>query len=386
VRRTLQPLVVLLGALAVLAVIAIASAASSGSDQNNPSSRSAGRLGTLALYTWLQRLGLPVHRVSGSFDLGATDVLIEYAPSVAFSQVEMDALAALLRGGGDVILVTGAQSIAVTQPLLAQLNVQVGAPLPEGTAVPAQPFDGTNRVHRVPVGPGYSLAPVPPLVPLLTSNSDVVAAAVQVRSAGRAYVIGDTEPFSNDGLRHGDSAYFVLSLLQRSRGGNIGFDEFHHGEGTSSNGVAAIFDGPIGVASVLLAVIVLASLALNGRRVGRPIPASDPNVVPSAGSYLRAMGQLFSRSRQRGAVAARYADELKRRVGELTGIDAHLMDGDFVAAVAASGDDRAWSLEQLLSKLRTMGASQPDASSLLTAAREVDSFERAWADRAQLRP
>ena len=40
-----------------------------------------------------------------------------------------------------------------------------------------------------------------------------------------------------------------------------------------------------------------------------------------------AMGQLFARSRQRGPIAARYADELKRRIGGATGVDAHLDDG-----------------------------------------------------------
>src|ERR1035437_9845040 len=47
----------LIAALAILAVIAIATAIPP-SDQLNPSSRSAGTLGTLALYTWLSDLGV----------------------------------------------------------------------------------------------------------------------------------------------------------------------------------------------------------------------------------------------------------------------------------------------------------------------------------------
>jgi len=385
ISRALRPLALLLAALAVLAIVAVASAAS-GADDNNPSSRSAGRLGTLALYTWLQRLGLPVHRVSGSFDLSSTDVLIVYAPTVAFTQRESAALEALLQSGGDVVVVTDAQSIAVTEPLLAQLNVQVGMPVPEGTALPAQPYDGSDRVHRVPVGPGFSFALVPPAVPLLGVDGAAVAAAVQVRGAGRVYAVGNTRPFSNDGLRHDDSANFVLSLLQRSRGGLVAFDELHHGEGTSSDGVGAIFNGPIGVAAALLVLTVLAALAVNGRRLGRPMPATDPAAVPSAAGYITAMGQLFSRSRQRGAVAARYADELKRRIGDFTGVDPHLDDSAFVEVIGASGDDRAPSLQQLLASLRTLAGAHPEAATLLHAARDVDAFERAWADRAQWRP
>ncbi len=56
-------------------------------------------------------------------------------------------------------------------------------------------------------------------------------------------------------------------------------------------------------------------------------------MVPSATAYVTAMGQLFARSRQRGPIAARYADELKRRIGGATGVDWHLDDATFCAAI-----------------------------------------------------
>src|SRR5437868_3713449 len=124
VRRTLQPLAVLLVALVVVAALAVAIALPP-SDNGDPSSRSAGKLGTLALYTWLGRLGLSVSRLSGTFDLGATDVLVDYDPSVHFSAAELDSVMRLVRGGGDLVLVFDARSIDTALPLLQRIGAQV---------------------------------------------------------------------------------------------------------------------------------------------------------------------------------------------------------------------------------------------------------------------
>jgi len=78
------------------------------------------------------------------------------------------------------------------------------------------------------------------------------------------------KPLSNDGLRHPDSSFLALSLLQRARGGRISFDEYHHGEGTETSGAGAIFDGPVGLATLLVGFVVLLAIALNGRRLGKP--------------------------------------------------------------------------------------------------------------------
>jgi hypothetical protein len=382
----LRPLIVLVAALGLLAVIAVATAGITTSDQSNPSSRSAGRLGTLAAYTWLGDLGLPVHRVSGAFDLRGTDVLVVYDPTVVLSPGDVQAVMALLDRGGDAIVVCDLSSAANVQALFGAVGVQIDRPVAAADAVPAQPYDPTDRVHAVPLSAGFSFAPLPPAVPLLRAGGDVVASAVRVHHAGRVYLLGDTAPLSNDGLRRGDSAFFVLSLLERARAGRVGFDEYHHGEGAQAGeGAAAIFNGPMGVAAVLVAVIVITAVALNGRRLGRPVAAGAAAGIPSAATYVTAMGRLFARSRQRGAIAARYADELKRRGGELSGVDGRLDDPDFVSALRAVHPERALELERLLFDLRRLQESAPDEAALLRAAREVDGLERAWSG-AEWRP
>jgi len=384
VRRTLQPLAVLLVALVVVAALAVAIALPP-SDNGDPSSRSAGKLGTLALYTWLGRLGLSVSRLSGTFDLGATDVLVDYDPSVHFSAAELDSVMRLVRGGGDLVLVFDALSIDAALPLLQRIGAQVAGTLPPGTATPAQPFDPADRVHTVPTGGGFALLERTPLVSLLRSAGRTVAGGVRVGGGGRAWVVADSAPLSNDGLRHGDSAFFVLSLLERARGGRIAFDEFHHGEGATSGGAASIFAGPVGGAALLVTGLVVVFLAVNGRRVGRPVAAGDEATVPSAATYIDAMGELFARSRQRGAIAQRYADELRRRVGAATGVDPALADAAFIQAVASNHPERADALQALLARARALATGRPDEGALLRLARDVDAFERSWAATPQWR-
>ncbi len=155
-----------------------------------------------------------------------------------------------------------------------------------------------------------------------------------------------------------DSAPFVLSILEHARGGRIAFDEFHHGEAAmQATGAAAVFDGPVGVAAALATVVVLAFLAVNGRRLGRPQPAGI-TAVPTTVTYVDAMARLLRRSHGRGVVAARYAAELKERLGALTGVDANLDDAAFTAALAALSTPRSADVAALLQRAR--GLSEGD--------------------------
>ncbi|MBV8528800.1 MAG: DUF4350 domain-containing protein [Candidatus Dormibacteraeota bacterium] len=380
--RRVQPAAVLVVALLIIAVLAVL-AIPAPSDDTDPSSRSAGKLGMLALYTWLGELGLNVSRVSGTFALTRADVLVEDDPTDDFSTADLNAITGFVRGGGDVIIAFDRPSQGQVLPLLQRLSVQIGRDVQAGTATPAQPFVPADDVRSVPMGAGVSFSGQQPLVPLLGQNGAVVAGVVQVGS-GRAYVLGNSQPLSNDGLRHGDSAYLFLGLLSRARGGRIAFDEFHHGESDTAGGAAGIFNGPLGIATILAVALVLVTLAVTGRRIGRPVAAGDTALVPFATTYVCAMGDLFARSRQRGMIAARYADELKRVVGEQTGVASGLDDAAFVAALAAAGTQRSDEVASLLRRARELAAAQPDERALLLLARDVAVAEQEWAPAPQL--
>ena len=193
----------LIVALCVLAVIAISSAIPP-NDQQDPSSRSAGSLGTLALYTWFSNLGLDVGRITTTFTLTGDDIVFCYDPTVSLSTSDVTTLMTFLRGGGDLILVVTAASLDNAAPLLSALDVNPSASVGGGVAAVAQPFDSTDRVHTVTMSSGLTFSDAAPLVPMLVEQHQVVAGMVRVGSGGRAYVLGDTEPLSNDGLRRGD--------------------------------------------------------------------------------------------------------------------------------------------------------------------------------------
>ena len=370
-------MLILIAALCILAVIAISSAIPP-NDQANPSSRSAGSLGTLALYTWFSNLGLDVGRISGTFNLTGSDVVFCYDPTVALTNSDVNSLMTFVRSGGDLVLVVTPASLAAVAPLLGKLGVNPSTTAGTGVATVAQTFDSTDRVHSVPVGSGLTFSDQAPLVPMLVENHQVVAGMVRAGTGGRAYVLGDTQPLSNDGLRHPDSSFLALSLLQRARGGRIAFDEYHHGEGTQTSGAGAIFNGPVGLAALLVGLVVLLAIALNGRRLGKPVQTGGTAVVPSANAYVTAMGQLFARSRQRGPIAARYADELKRRIGNATGVDWHLDDAAFCAAILVTNAQSGQALAALLAHARSLASGRPDESQLLRLARDVDACERQW--------
>ena len=194
-------------------------------------------------------------------------------------------------------------------------------------ATVAQPFDSTDRVRRCRSGAGLTFTDQAPLVPMLVEHGQRRGGDGARRQRRRAYVLGDTQPLSNDGLRHGDSSFLALSLLQRARGGRISFDEYHHGEGNPDQRRRGDLRRP-GRACDAAHRRSWCCWRSRSTAAASASPSQDGGAaaVPSASAYVTAMGQLFARSRQRGPIAARYADELKRRIGSATGVDWHLDD------------------------------------------------------------
>jgi hypothetical protein len=389
-RTTATPIAILVAVLALL-VVAVVVAGPAASGDQDPSSTASGRAGTLALYDWVQAVGDSVHRIDSEFDLGGTDVLISAGPLDEFAYTAGDdaALTGFLEDGGEVILAIGS---GISDPTAVESVLQplgIGAEASNlASASPSQPFPGSSGVRSVPlVAPGASAGGSVwtfsggdgSLVPLLGAAQAPVVAAVRV-GAGRLVLLGSEYPLSNDGLRRGDSAAFVLGLLQSARGQRVGFDEVHHlgPAGADDQGLTAVFEGPLLAAALLAVVVALLYLLTSGRRLGRPLPRRDPARVPSVLEHIEAVGHLLSRSRERGAVAGRYAEELKLRVGRATGVAPHLPDPDFVAALGGFGEERARAAGTLLDQARRLAAGQPGEAELLGLARRVDALEAEW--------
>ena len=289
-----------------------------------------------------------------------------------------------MANGADLVLAISPESEASAESLLIRLRIGISAARPAGDSVPAQPIDAGERVHHVPMAAGSAIDAAPYLTPLLTQSGALTAVAEQVSGGGRAYVLASTFPLSNDGLRNADSSTLVLSMLERARGGSIGFDEYHHGEMTvTADGAAAVFQSPLGLALLLGVASVVVFLAVSGRRLGRPLEGHDVALVPSTASYIDAMAGLYARSRDRGAVATRYAEELRQRLP----IGAFATAGPagdvvFTEAVRGARPELAADVAAVLQRARALAAGRPDAAALLSLARDVDDLERRWAQPA----
>jgi hypothetical protein len=366
----------LLAVLAIAMVLVISLFSKVSSSPDDPGSTSNGKAGTLALYTWLHQLGFDTKRVEGGFDLHSTDTLFLIAPTTFITRSDVSKISDFISGGGNVIL---ADSTGIDTTLLEKFKIDSGDEVSDGDAVPAFPLNSADDVHRVPVSNASGLSGAN-AVPVLSRDDGNVAVVAQ-SGKGRLYVVSSALPFSNDGLRQKDSAPFVLALLEHSRGGRIGFDEFHHGDtGSSENpllgqGMDAVFTGPLGLASLLGLLLVVFTLTVNGRRLGGTVPREDPAKVPSAVDRVRAMTQLYARAGDRGGVAADYVAELKTTIGTVNGVSAALDDKDFVAALTGGPVDET---RQIIERGRQLSTAKPAGRELAAYAKRVVELEDVW--------
>jgi hypothetical protein len=376
-----------IGVAVILTLVLLIAGTPAPNQEDDPSSRVAGKAGTLALYSWLNKLGFGVHRISGQFDTSGSDVLFIVDPRTVITDADADGVVQAVAGGADLVLAVSPASEANATALLVRLRVALGTVRPAGDSEPAQPIDAGSRVHHVPMAAGSAIEPAPFLTPLLTQSGSLTAVAEQLSvGGGRAYVLASAFPLSNDGLRKADSSTLVLSMLERARGGSIGFDEYHHGEATvTADGAAAVFQSPLGLALLLGVASFVIFLAVSGRRLGRPLEGHDVALVPTTATYIGAMAGLYSRSRDRGVVAARYADELRGRLP--TGWFAPAGpagDAAFVDAVRSVRPELAADVATTLQRARGLAAGRPDAAALLALARDVDELEDRWAEPARV--
>ncbi len=382
-RSALTPLAIVVAVLAVLTAV-IATLGSGQSSDTDPSSTANGKAGTLVLYEWLGSLGYATHRIDSTWDLSGSDVLISAAPLDVnpWSSGDVRAADAFVAGGGTAIVAL--DDPGAVQALLSAHSVEV-TPAAAASATPSQPFPGSGGVASVPLAPPPSsgiasaFSGGDELVPILDAGGQPVAAEIRV-GAGRLWLLGSEYPLSNDGLRRGDAAAFVLAALQGSRGMRVAFDEVHHlpPAGSGDYGLSAVVSGPL-LAAVLLAVLVtLLFLLLSGRRLGRALPRADPTRVPSVLQHIEAVTNLLAHSRERGGIAGRYAEELKLRVGRATGVDHRLVDPLFTAQLRGFGEERVRTLAGVLAEARHLAGGHPGEAELLRLAVAVDAVETEW--------
>jgi hypothetical protein len=318
--RDLAVLVVLFALLIGFAAFTFSRQAEVGRSDRGPafSTHSSAPTGVKALALWLDALGYRTSNLEYSaFNVpAAANLLVVVGPQVHFEPADALLLATWVSNGGTLV-------VAVDDGfngLLTTLGATI-APLP-GPAAPSlrQPF--FNRPPLVdplpPVYAGISSPPRNAVVHLAveTSPGVTVPTLVSVRfGRGKFYLTTHVDAFTNAGLRNPANAALVYNLLRDvPAGGQILFDEYHHGFSQPPEPGRLLFRSPWGWALLYAAGIVLAFMALNGRAFGAPLPLADARPRRSTAEYVTSLANLLRRARQRGPIAQHYHDELKRRL------------------------------------------------------------------------
>lgn len=357
-------------------------------------SHGSGPDGLLALYDWTSQLGFPEERLTNSYHLGNVSTLISVDNVDPMSGDDAEETATFVHGGGTLILGMGLTNLQNDAALLVLLGATTGISTQQAELdTTARIVNILTPVHladggHVPVTEPFEVN-VNGATTILDSRDGPVGQRFQFGS-GTVYLIGADDPFENAGLRQGDSADLVLSMLGSHGSGIVAFDDYHLGAATAAaldptNPFAQLsWTSPLGLALLACVLTIMVALATGGRRLGKPVH-TDADVVPSVDSYVRSMAQLFQRSARRGGVAHRYAEDLKRRLGRASGADPRLPDEAFLEQLERFDPSLGETTTEVLSRARRLASGTPSDTDLVALARDVHALE-SRTSLAQWRP
>jgi len=293
---------------------------------SNIYSRSA--LGHAALFTTLQRLGIPVGESHGNGGESGVAVVVIAEPNsdpqtlAHVRRVLRDARAVLLvlpkrRGTADVqkpgqirtdALLTTDTVSRVTGTFDDAAQVERGNPVVRWNA--NAPFTGG------PTAGDLQLVRSRALEPLVAADGAVAVGALRGR---RVYVLSDPDVIANHGLLTGHNAALAVALITALRGtsgGRVVFDEAAHGFTARPFGIiGALFDFPFVLVTVQLAVAVALLLWAGAGRFGAPrprapaLPAGKSSLIENGARLVEQVGALDH-------LAARYAEALLRETAQ----------------------------------------------------------------------
>ena len=353
------------------AALAVLITPAAGPDNSDPSSYATGRAGTWALYHLVSSLGAAPARLTGSGFRAALhpgETLVEAAPTVDFTAAQIKGIVSFVRGGGTLLYALGTP--AVDAPVLSALGLTETATVPGGLWRESLPLGGQPRL-LVEMGSASGLSHSGgTALPLLGPVQTPVAVLQQV-GRGRAVVLGSEAPISNSGLRLGGDALFAALTTGARPGRRVLFDEIHHGYTLGDGARALLLGTPLGLATLLVAGVVLLFLASSGRRLGRPLPPPELVAVRTTEEQLDALAQLYSRTRDRRALAGRYLAELRA----LAGPELLRSSGEGSSSIARR-------LGALLADLEAASIQGVEPKRLTELAQSADGLERELAGAA----
>ena len=292
--------------------------------------------GALALSLWLDDLGYQARSLE--YRPFAVDpkarVLLILAPTEVITDSQASEIVDWIERGGTLIMVTNHGN-----PLLDRLGVKVSTRDVQTTqVVPLQPVFQNPPLTGVEVKAASDLSfSRPEWVPLLGTSfvdGDVIAGTAQLGS-GRAFVLADEYPLSNEGLSKTDNWVLTTYFLKGVPAGSLVlFDEYHHGLTEYGTLDRILFTEPWGWAILYAAALLFLYVVLRGRRFGPALATTVAGVRRSRSEYVATLAALLHQGKHREWLGQQFAMQVKRSLGSRYRVEADLPAAEFVAALA----------------------------------------------------
>jgi hypothetical protein len=310
--------VLLGGAVAVIAIVVLLRG-TAGGDSPEHSSASDAANGTSALRLFAQSLGYRTSSIEGQYTLpGSPGLMFVFTPAQAdgFDNAQTQQLNGWLNAGNTVVYAAeGGDPQLDTRFGLRRSSTSVDAAAHAAAPI----FGGVSTLSGATSAAALTTSAVQ--VPLFRNpHGDVLAVRTAVGS-GQLIALTDPLVLCNGFLRLADNGRFAADLIALTpNGGQVLFDEFHHGQvaGSVPPETAWILT-PWGAALALAVIIIFAGLAMRGRAFGPPIPLGQ-RADRSGAEYAAAVGSLLHRSGARRLTLETLLAATGRTVAERVGL------------------------------------------------------------------
>jgi hypothetical protein len=343
---------------------------------------SAAPTGLRALWLWLEALGYTVEGNDGAvFGIPPESALLFVYPNRQFySEGEAEQVRRWVEAGGTLVLV----GLALPEDAL-----RIRFPIENGPPVTAlfanvdqqQPLlpDLAEPIALTANVPTLDLRDAPTAISVLATRDGQTTLALQPLGDGVIWYLSLYHSLTNEQLRDPNQATIVPALLRNvPDGGRIVFDTYHL---FGPNLAAALeirslqdwlYGTALGWATIFVTVVTLLFLALQGVRLGPPLPTREELRRREAAEFVMAMANLLRRGQQRAFVASHHKRRLKRALGRALTISPALADEAFLRQVQQVDDRLSAEEKQQLTAIFQTLTGTIDEATLIKTVSQVD--------------
>jgi len=232
------------------------------------------------------------------------------------------ALRAWVRGGGTLVVADPGSTLTPA--------VTAG---PDGEQPVRCDLPGLDDVRTLPLGGDGLALDVEPGAPACRTPDGRAVVVAEALGDGRVVSLGGPAPLTNRHLGDGDAAVLAVALLAPEPGTRVAFLRPELAVGSGDRSLVDLVGTPVRAALAQLGIAFVVLALWRGRRLGRPVPETQPVPVESA-ELTDAVGRLLARRRDPARAAAILRDRARRDLSGRLGLPLDAPGGDVVDALA----------------------------------------------------